>query len=147
MTNQTLGLEEWVMARIRRIEQHPFSAVMAALLMAAALLCFAPQPSSAEFSKAVSISGGSPAPRLSASLATAGYTGTSQMDELTLCVPSTNVNTLYLGNDANVTATTGFGLAPGTCVTYRTGQRAVDASAFFTYEATTESIAVTLRQR
>lgn len=101
----------------------------------------------AEFTKKVSITGGSPAPQLSSSLATAGYLGGTTLDELTICVPSTNTNTMYLGSSSSVNATTGFPLAPGVCITYRSGARAIESSHIYCFESSTESIAVTLRER
>lgn len=99
-----------------------------------------------EFTKLVSITGGS-AQRLSTSLTSAGYSGSTALDELTVCVPDANTNTMYLGSQSNVNASTGFALAPGTCITYQAAGRPIDSSTMYVYTATTESIAVTLRPR
>lgn len=100
-----------------------------------------------EFSRLVSIPGGTPAQRLSVSLGNAGYTGSSAMDELTICNPSTNANTMYLGSASNVNASTGFPLEQGSCISYRAAGRPVEASAYFIYVAATADAAITLRQR
>jgi hypothetical protein len=125
---------------MKRIRLLSISAVMLAALLT---LTFAVH---GEFTKLVSITGGS-AQRLTDSLSAAGYTGTASVDEMTLCVPSANVNTMYLGSQSNVNASTGFPVEPGTCITFRSGQRPIDVSSFWTYVATTENAAITLRPR
>lgn len=124
----------------------PWRALVLYVAMVAWLLLIA-VPTSAEFSKLVPIGGGSPAKRLSDAMNTAGYTGSSALDELTLCVPSSNVNTMYVGSASNVNDTTGFPLEPGTCITYRAAGRPIESSSIYIYTATTESAAVSLRQR
>lgn len=104
-------------------------------------------PVRAEFSKQVSITQGSPAPRLSDALVTAGYTGAMSMDEMTICDPIANTKSFFLGSNANVNASTGFEIPPGVCVTYRSAARAVNAASFFVFTATTQNAAITLRER
>lgn len=116
-----------------------FTAVVVALLVLTISV-------SAEFTKLVSITGGS-AQRLSISLSDAGYTGTASVDELTFCVPSANANTMYLGSQSNVNASTGFPIEPGTCITYRAGGRAINMASFYVFTNTTESAAISLRER
>lgn len=101
----------------------------------------------AEFTRLVSIPGGTPPQRLTVSLGNAGYTGPSAMDEMTICVPDANVNTMYLGSQSSVNASTGFALAPGSCITYTAAGRPIEASSFWIFVATTESCAVSLRPR
>lgn len=121
---------------------------MAALIaLLSVLIHQSERPAHAEFAKLVSISGGSPGSRLSSSLSTAGFSGNTSLDELTICVPSTNTNTLYLGSSSSVNASTGFPIKPGVCITYRAAATAIEASSIYTFEATTESVAVTLRER
>lgn len=100
----------------------------------------------AEFSKKVSINGGS-AVRLTTALSDAGYTGVASLDELSVCVPSSNVNSMYYGSQSNVNASTGNQLEPGSCQHFLAAARPVDASSYYFYVATTESLEVTLRGR
>jgi hypothetical protein len=101
-----------------------------------------------EFTRLVSISGGSSAPRLMDSLVAAGYTGSASLDELMICNPTGAANTLYIGNVATVNASTGFPVAAGTCApTYRAAARPINASSFFIFSAVTESAAISLRER
>lgn len=121
--------------------------LLLAIVLPVALMLSIVAASAVEFSRLVSIQGGTPAQRLSVALGNAGYTGGSAMDEMSLCVPSANANTMYIGSASNVDATTGFPLAPGDCITYRAAGRPIEASSFFIFVATTESLAVTLRPR
>lgn len=100
----------------------------------------------AEFIQLVSITGGS-GQQLSTALATAGYTGRVDVDELTICVPATNTNTMYLGSATGVNASTGFPLAPGDCLTSRAEKEAVHTTSIYIFVASTESAAIWLRSR
>lgn len=131
------------MKHIRR--SMTLTATVAALLAVA--LCSIPFVAHGEFAKRVSIAGGSPAPQISAALSTAGYLGGSQLDELTIKNPSANANSLYLGSSSTVTSTTGFELAPGVSITYRSGARAVDASRLYLFTSSTQNAEITLRER
>lgn len=115
-----------------------------ALIIALSLVTL---PVRAEFTRQVSITGGSPAKKLTTMLAVAGYTGNTQLDEITMCVPSANVNSMYLGNNSSVNAATGYEMAPGDCLTFRAAARPADIEQMFFYVQTTEKLAVTLRQR
>ena len=101
-----------------------------------------------EFTRLVSINGGSPAPRLMDSLVAAGYTGPASLDQLDICNPTGAADTLYIGNVATVNASTGFPVPAGTCApTFRAAARPVNASSFFIFSAVTESAAISLRER
>lgn len=99
-----------------------------------------------EFHRLVSITGGS-GQQLSVSLATAGYTGPVQLDELIICNQTGAANTIYIGNTSAVNASTGFPIAAGTCERWRAAGRNIDASSYFIFSAATLSIAVSLRPR
>lgn len=136
------------------MRRYPFSIIAIALAIISLVACLfvdrqplSPPIAHAEWAKLVSITGGSPAKRLSESMATAGYTGSSFLDEITICVLQTNVNTARIGGDSNANASTGFPLAPGACITYRAGARSVDVSRIWIFENSTESVAVALRER
>lgn len=100
-----------------------------------------------EFNRLVPIPGGASAQRLSVSLGAAGYVGGSALDELTICIPSSNLNTMYLGSVPGVNNTTGFPLGPGDCITYRAAGRPIEASSIYVYVSTTENAAISLRAR
>lgn len=100
----------------------------------------------AEYHRLVSITGGS-GQQLSTALATAGYAGPVQLDELIICNQTGAANTIYVGSSSAVNASTGFPIAAGTCERWRAAGRAIDVSSYFIFSATTLSIAVSLRPR
>lgn len=97
------------------------------------------------YNRRISVSGGSPQ-RLSTVLSGAGYLGTMALDELTVCVPNANSNTLYIGQ-SDVSTSNGFALAPGTCFTQRGSTTAIDASSIYIRVVSTESESFSLRSR
>lgn len=99
-----------------------------------------------EFHRLVSITGGS-GQQLSTALATAGYAGPVQLDELIICNPTGSANTIYLGSSSAVNASTGFPIAAGNCERWRAAGRAIDSSSYFIFVATTQNVAVSLRPR
>jgi hypothetical protein len=103
-------------------------------------------PVLAEFHRLVSITGGS-GQQLSTSLATAGYAGPVQLDELIICNPTGSANTIYIGSTSAVNASTGFPIVAGNCERWRAAGRAIDVTSYFIFSATTQSIAVSLRPR
>lgn len=103
-------------------------------------------PTYGEFAKLISISGGS-GQRLSSSMAASGYTGPSLLDEITICVPNTDANIEYIGFNSTVNASNGFPLNQGDCITYRAAGRAIDSSRIWLWNATSQSVAISLRER
>lgn len=108
------------------------------LLTIALALALVPSALASDFNKTLSVSGGSPR-RLSDLLVDGGYAGNpDQVQVLTICVPSSNSNTLYLGQ-SNVDASTGFPLEPGTCDTIPYSNVSITTSRIYLFVATTES--------
>lgn len=97
------------------------------------------------YNRTISVTGGSPQ-RLSSVLSGDGYGGSFLLDELTICVPSTNTNTLYLGQ-SNVSSSNGFPLEPGSCYTQRSATTPIDAGAIYLRVSSTESEQFSLRSR
>lgn len=110
---------------------------LTALLTIILALSFVPITLASDFNKTLSVSGGSPR-RLSDLLVNGGYTGVpDQVQWLTICVPSANANTLYLGQ-SNVSASNGFPLEPGTCNTLPYSTVPITTSRIYLFVATTE---------
>jgi hypothetical protein len=91
-----------------------------------------------DFNQSISITGGS-AQQLSAVLTGAGYSGPpDQVQWITICVPSTNANTLYLGG-SNVSAANGFPLKPGQCNTLPPSSVPIKTSSIYLFVTSTET--------
>lgn len=132
------------------MKRYPLSTVLTIVAFLSLVACLfvgrAPVPvAHGEFARLVSITGGSPAKRLMDSLVVAGYNEAPQIDEITLCVPSSNTNPMYVGSAGTVNNTNGFAIVPGDCQTYRAARRSIDVTRIYLYVATTESVAVSLR--
>ena len=98
------------------------------------------------YNRKISVTGGS-AQKLITVLESATYSGSATASELTICVPSSNVNTLYLGQ-SDVSATNGFPIDPGGCKTERDASGSpIDMTRIYLFVSSTESEVFSVRTR
>lgn len=99
------------------------------------------------FVRACSVTGGS-AQQLSAVMATCGYAGTNQLQELTVVNPDAAANDLYVGQ-SDVSAANGLKLAPGVSITFRAAsqQDVVDAGRLYLFVSSTQNAHLSARSK
>lgn len=111
------------------------------------LLTVAVVAANTTFIRRTSITGGS-AQQLSSVLSTAGFTGTTSLQELTLRNPPANANDLCIGQ-SDVSASTGLCLQPGESLTMRavSQQDAIYTSQIYLYVSSTQDASILARDK
>ena len=96
-----------------------------------------------DFNRTFNVPGGQ-ARRLSNLLSDGGYSGSNTLDFLTICNPTGNANTLYVGQ-SDVSASNGAAILAGDCNTWPAGKQPTQAGQIYLFTATSQNATFILR--